>query len=91
MRAADRRNEQRVRLGGDDSFESRINSHDALYQLSTFTDQPPQRLRRDNAVKAWVSGHTQLFQIYPQRPNARKKIAKTAKRIGYGPWFTFKN
>jgi len=51
VRAADRRKEQRVMLGGNDSFQSRINRHGFLSQLSTNNHQLIHRLRRNPAVR----------------------------------------
>ena len=66
MRAVDRRKEQRVRLGGKNSFKSRINRHGFVSQPTTINPQPPARLGRDDAVKGSVKGHVQLVKFYPQ-------------------------
>src|SRR6266702_8527889 len=76
---ADRLEEQRVRLGGNDSVQSPTTLHGVLSQPATNNHQPSARLRRDDPVKAWVNGDGQTpFSRHlgtKSKPSERQKLS----------------
>ena len=63
MQTVDRCKEQRVRLRGNNLFQSSINRHGVIHQLSTINNQPSARLRRDEAVKVWIEDHCERLRF----------------------------
>jgi hypothetical protein len=75
--AADAGEEQPLRLGSDDSFQSQINLHGTFSHPSASA-----RLRRDDAVKAWVNCHVHLCQILSARAEDPKETRPGQVRRG---------
>jgi len=56
--------------------QSWFNCHGFGSQLSTINNQPSARLRRDDAVKAWVNRH-ELFKRRPPRFSGQGSFSRT--------------
>src|SRR6185369_3990429 len=82
VRATDRRKEQRVRLGGNNSCQSRINRH-GLFSRQ-LNNQLLQRLRLDDALEAWVNSHDsqpRVNRLALQCQHAKDSFMHSAQRF----------